>query len=71
MEWMTLSDFEPAEQEELVAILADEAERSGDTGPLEHVLAGGDVLGGREPIHVPVAVRDRIGAVLTRRIPDD
>jgi hypothetical protein len=70
-EWLTLSDLEPADQEDIVVILADEAEQSGDTGPLERTLAGGDLLGGREPIHVPPEVRDRIAAVLTRRIPPD
>jgi hypothetical protein len=70
-EWLTLSDIEPGDQEEIIPILADEAGQSGDPGPLERALAGGDLLGDREPIHVPRDVRDRIAAVLTRGIPAD
>jgi hypothetical protein len=45
-DWLTLSDLPPADQEAIVAALADEAEQSGDDGPLERALAG-------DPVHVP------------------
>jgi hypothetical protein len=51
-DWLTLSDLPPADQEAIVAV-ADEAEQSGDAGPLERALAGGDLLGDRDPVHVP------------------
>jgi hypothetical protein len=69
--WVTLSDLPRDDQEQVVAVLADWCEQSGDPRPLGRALAGGDVLGGREPASVPPAVRNRIAAVLTRRIPPD
>jgi hypothetical protein len=69
--FLVLSDLEPAAQEAVVTALADWAEQSGDPGPLERALAGGDLLGGREPAHVPPEIRDRIGQALTAAIHDD
>jgi hypothetical protein len=65
---VTLSCLPPDEQDAIVAVLADEAERSGDPRPLGRALAGGDVLGGRDPASVPAAVRGRVAVVLTRRL---
>jgi hypothetical protein len=65
---LTLSNLSPDTQEEIVTALADEADATGNTDPLERALAGGDLLGDRDPIHVPPAVRNRIGAALTRHI---
>ena len=70
-EWLTLSDLAPAGQEQIIAVLADEAEQSGDTGPLERALAGGDLLGGRDPAAVPRHVREAIAQVPTARLDDD
>ncbi len=64
----TLSDLEPVDQEEIVAGLADEAEASGESGPLERALAAGELLGGRDPASVPRDVCDRIARVLSKRI---
>jgi hypothetical protein len=69
-EWLSLSDLEPAAQEQVIGVLADEAEASGDTGPLERTLAGGDLLGDRDPAAVPKHVRDQIAQVLTGAIDD-
>jgi hypothetical protein len=70
-ERMTLSQLEPVDQNAVVAVLADWAEESGDARPLGRALAGGDLLGDRDPAAVSKRMRDRIAAVLTRRIPAD
>jgi hypothetical protein len=60
-----------AAAEGILLVLADEAERTGDTGPLEVALATGDMLGGRDPVAVAPDVRDAIAQVLTAHLDDD
>jgi hypothetical protein len=64
---VNLADLGPA-ADEVLSVLADEAERTGDTGPLEIALATGDILGGRQPVHVARDVREAIATALTRHI---
>jgi hypothetical protein len=52
-DWLNLSDLDPDGQEQVIAILADEAEQLDDTRWLEATLASGAaLLGGRDPFHV-------------------
>jgi hypothetical protein len=67
---VSLNELDPGVHDAIVTVLADEAEATGDTGPLEFALAFGDVLGGREPVHVDRGVRGRIAQVLTDSIGD-
>jgi hypothetical protein len=67
--WITLSDLTRDDEEQVVAVLADWCEQSGNPRPLGRALAGGDLLGGRDPASVPPDVRNRIAAVLTRHVP--
>jgi hypothetical protein len=70
-EFITLSELDPAVQEQIVEALADWADDSDDPMPLARALADGDLLGGREPPSVPPTVRNRIGEALTAAIGND
>ena len=70
-EFITLSELDPAVQEQIVEALADCADDCRDPMPLARALTDGDLLGGRKPASVPPTVRNRIGEALAAAIRND
>jgi hypothetical protein len=68
---VTLADFAPALQDQLLSVLADWCEQTGDLDPLERALATGDPRGGVDPVHAPLELCRRLDAVLSRQLPPD